>query len=285
MLLGLIALPSAAHSETRPLLFGSDKLLATGGVTTVEGAAGGGVVPWALIGGYGTDDQIGGNAFYTRIRSGAYHLDAYGAMVGLYDRVELSLARQRFDTQAVGTALGLGRGFAFTQTVAGAKVKLLGDAVLDQDRWLPQVALGVQYKHNNRGALLRAIGARDHQGVDVYAAATKLFLARSLLVTGTLRLSRANQIGILGFGGRDNDYRPQAEISAAYLLSRTLAIGAEYRMKRDNLAIVRESDWIDLFVAWFPSKHVSVTAAYARLGTVAIRRNQNAFYLSLQVGF
>lgn len=284
-LLGLIALPPAAHSETRPPLLGSSKLLATGGVTSLEGAAGGGLVPWAVIGGYGNRDQIGANAFYTRVQSGAYHLNAYGIMVGLFDRAELSLARQHFDTQAVGQALGPGRGFTFTQTVAGAKLRLFGDAVLEQDRALPQIALGVQYKHNNRSGVLRAIGARDHDGVDLYAAATKLFLGDQVLANATLRLTKANQLGILGFGGRSNGYKPQLEASIGYLLTRSLVIGAEYRMKPDNLAIVRESDWADLFIAWFPSKHVSLTAAYARLGTVAIRRNQNALYLSLQVGF
>lgn len=266
-------------------LFGASRLLATGGVTSLEGSAGGGIVPWAVIGGYGDRDQVGANAFYTRVQSGAYHLNAYGLMAGLYDRVELSLAQHRFDSEAVGASLGLGRGFTFTETVAGAKVRLAGDAVLEQDSLLPQIALGVQYKHNNRGAVLRAIGARDHQGVDLYLAATKLFLADRVLANGTLRLTRANQLGILGFGGRSNAYRPQMEASLGYLLTRSLVIGAEYRMKPDNLASVHESDWADLFVAWFPSKHVSLTAAYARLGTVAIRRNQNALYLSLQVGF
>ena len=279
-LLCLTATGAAADS-----LFGSSRLLATGGVTSLEGAAGGGIVPWAVIGGYGNRDQVGASAFYTRVQSGAYHVDAYGAMVGMFDRVELSLARQRFDTEAVGAALGLGRGYAFRQTIAGAKLRLAGDAVLEQDAWLPQIALGLQYKHNNRGAVLRAIGARGHQGVDLYVAATKLFLADRVLANGTLRLTRANQLGILGFGGKSNAYKPQIEASLGYLLTRSLVIGAEYRMKPDNLAIVRESDWADLFVAWFPSKHVSVTAAYARLGTVAIRRNQNALYLSLQVGF
>jgi hypothetical protein len=276
----LLALPAGAAD-----LFGSSRLLATGGVTSLEGTGGGGIVPWALIGGYGNRDQIGANAYYTRVQSGAYHLNAYGAMVGLFDRVELSLAQHRFDSEAVGGMLGLGRGFTFTETVAGAKVRLMGDAVLAQDTWLPQVALGVQYKHNNRGAVLRAIGARDDDGVDLYLAATKLFLADQILVNGTLRLTKANQLGILGFGGKSNGYKPQIEASVGYLLTRSLVIGAEYRMKPDNLAAVRESDWADLFVAWFPSKHVSLTAAYARLGTVAIRRNQNALYLSLQVGF
>ena len=33
------------------------KLLLTGGVSQLEGAAGGGITPWAVIGGYGTRDR------------------------------------------------------------------------------------------------------------------------------------------------------------------------------------------------------------------------------------
>ena len=35
------------------------KLLATGGVSQVEGAGGGGLVPWALISGYESRDAVG----------------------------------------------------------------------------------------------------------------------------------------------------------------------------------------------------------------------------------
>jgi len=63
------------------------RLLATGGVTQVEGAAGGGLVPWALIAGYGTRDEIGGTAFATYIDTGNFRLRTFGAAVGFYDRV------------------------------------------------------------------------------------------------------------------------------------------------------------------------------------------------------
>ena len=39
------------------------KLLLTAGVTQIEGAAGGGLTPWAVIGGYGENNQFGANAF------------------------------------------------------------------------------------------------------------------------------------------------------------------------------------------------------------------------------
>jgi hypothetical protein len=264
----------------------SGKLLLTGGVTQVEGSAGGGLTPWAVIGGYGTRDQIGANAFFTRVDVDDYRLDSYGALVGLYDRVELSVSRQAFDTQDVGAALGLGAGFTIKQDTYGIKVKLAGDAVLEQDRWLPQISIGAQYKRNQEGAVLASIGARDDHGVDYFLSATKLYLAQSLLLNGTVRMTKANQFGILGFGGdRRDSYRPQFEASAAYLLSRNLAIGVEYRTKPDNLNIAKEENAFDGFIAWAPAKQVSVTVAYVDLGNIVIRDNQRGVYASLQVGF
>lgn len=263
-----------------------NKLLLTGGVSQVEGSAGGGLTPWAVIGGYGTGDEIGGNAFVTHINLPDYQLNEVGAMVGLYNRVELSVAQQRFDTEQVGAALGIGEGFTFRQNIIGVKVRLFGDVVLDQDRWLPQVSVGLQHKKNNQDAVLRFVGARSDQGTDYYVSATKLFLSQSLLVNATVRMTKANQIGILGFGGdRNNRYKPEFEGSVAYLLSRHWAVGAEYRQKPNNLGIAKENDWYDAFVAWAPTKNVSLTLAYADLGNIVIKDRQRGFYASVQAGF
>lgn len=277
------ARPEDARYESRA---GSDKLLLTGGISQLEGAAGGGLTPWAIIGGYGTRDQIGANAFYTRVNVQDFHLNDSGVLIGLFNRVEVSLAQQSFNTEAVGAALGLGRGFTFTQDVLGVKVKVLGDAVLDQDSWVPQVAIGAQYKRNNQDAVLHAIGAKDASGTDFYISATKLYLGQSLLLNATLRATRANQLGLLGFGGDRNDsYRAELEGSAALLLSRNIAVGVEYRQKPDNLRIATEDDWYDAFIAWAPLKNVSLTLAYAHLGNIVIKDDQRGLYLSFQVGF
>jgi hypothetical protein len=276
---------NAANSEDKNFDT-SGKLLLTGGVTQLEGAAGGGLTPWAVIGGYGTDDEIGANAFYTRVNTGAYHLDDAGVMVGFYNRVELSFAQQRFNTEQVGGLLGLGEGFTFKQNVIGVKVRVAGDLVVDSDSLMPQISIGVQHKKNNQAGVLAFIGAKDDSGTDFYVAATKLFLADGLLINGTLRFTKANQIGILGFGGDKNDsYKPQLEISAAYLLSQKWAVGAEYRMKPNNLGIASEDNWFDAFVAYAPSKHVSFTVAYADLGNIVIKDNQRGVYASVQIGF
>ncbi|MHB1237069.1 MAG: DUF3034 family protein [Acidiferrobacteraceae bacterium] len=282
-LLGLASVHARADDAPPNI---SGKLLLTAGVSNIEGSAGGGLTPWALIGGYETNDQIGANAFYTRLSTQDYSLNDAGVLVGFYNRVEVSFAQQRFNTEAVGAALGLGQGFTFRQNVLGLKVRLFGNAILDQNSWLPQVAVGLQYKKNDQGAVLQAIGARSDHGTDYYISATKLYLAQSLLLNATLRLTKANQIGILGFGGPlSNSYHLEPEFSAAYLLTRKLAIGAEWRKKPNNLTIARESNWYDAFVAYTFNKNISLTLAYAELGNIVIKNDQHGPYASVQIGF
>jgi hypothetical protein len=263
----------------------SGKLFATGGVSSVEGAGGGGLAPWALITGYGTENQIGGSAFATIVNLDDYRLTSAGAAIGLYDRVELSFAQQQFDTRAIGAALGLGAGYKFKQDIFGVKVKLIGDAIYDQDRWLPQIAVGVQHKKSANSGVLTALGIPHDSGTDVYVNATKLFIDQRLLLNAGVRFTKANQIGILGFGGPLNDkVKPEFEGSVAFLLRRNLALGVEARTKRDNLGF-QEGTAYDAFIAWFPTKNASLTLAYVDLGTIVIPGKQRGVYASLQLSF
>jgi hypothetical protein len=267
------------------------KLLATGGVAQVEGAGGGGITPWALITGYGTRDSWGANAHYTYIKTQDYKLNSYGVAIGVSDRLELSFANQEFK----GSLAPLDQ-LNIKQDIFGLKLKVLGDAVYEQDSWVPQVAIGVMYKKNKGidglGALgvtnVTQLGAKDDSGYDYYVAATKLYLEQSLLLNVTLRATRANQMGLLGFGGDKNDAtKLKPEFSAAYLINRKLALGAEYRRKPRNLGVDDEKAYYDAFIAWFPTRNVSLTAAYANLGDITIfnPKKQKGLYLSLQAGF
>lgn len=279
---------ATAQSQALPDM---GKLLATGGVSQVEGAGGGGIAPWALITGYGTRDSWGANAHYTYVSTQDYKLDTYGVAIGLADRVELSVASQTFK----GSLAPL-NDLNIKQDILGVKVKLVGDAVYEQDHWLPQIAVGVMYKDNKGikglGALgvtnVTQLGAKDDKGYDYYVAATKILLEQSLLLNLTLRATQANQMGLLGFGGDQGDSRKiMPEVSAAYLINRHLAVGAEYRRKPHNLGVDPEKAYYDAFVAWFPTKHVSVTAAYANLGKITVfnPKTQRGLYLSVQTGF
>jgi hypothetical protein len=103
------------------------------------------------------------------------------------------------------------------------------------------------------------------------------------LVSATIRATRANQFGILGFGGDRSDGRSlQGEGSVAMFLSDSVVLGAEYRQKPDKLSAFREQDAWDGFLAWFPCKNFSATAAYVDLGNIAAHSNQRGWYLSIQ---
>ena len=291
------SLAASLHAQEAPKLgWGNGKLLLTGGVSSIDGAAGGGLTPWAVTASYATDHQVGATAHLTRVKTQDYSMNAYGAAIGVADRVEFSIARQDFDTGATGTALGL-PGLHLKQDILGAKLRVAGDAVVDSDSLMPQVAIGVEHKKTHAGDLeptLTALGAST-SGTDLYLSATKLFLAQGILVNGTLRATKANQNGLLGFGGSSHGgYSLQPEISIAWLARKNVAIGAEYRGKPDNLnpsllgAGLKEDDWSDVFVAWAPSKSLSLTLAYVDLGRIVpavATRRQTGTYLSAQVAF
>lgn len=268
------------------------KLPLTAGFNDVDGAGGGGLVPWALITGYGTADSWGANAHYTAVQLRDFRLRSYGVAVGALDRFEASVTTDQFG--AIGTALN---GLGVEQHIYGMKVRLTGDAVYDQDSWAPQTAIGFEYKRNTgisdtTGLVSpRQLGAASDSGSDWYLSATKVYLSQSLLLNMTLRYTNANEFGLLGFGGdlkRGRSVEPEATV--AYILSRTVAVGAEYRGKPHNLTIDDEQNAYDAFVAWTASRNISLVAAYVRLGSILApvtgqSRDQDGAYLSLQVGF
>ncbi len=280
------------------------KLLLTGGVSSVDGAAGGGLTPWATIGTYATDQATGFSAHATRVTTNDYGLNTYGLTLGSQNRWEVSLARQSFDTGITGPGLGI-PGLQLTQDILGTKWRVAGDAVLDSDHWQPQIAVGAEFKSLQSSGLdgtLSVLGAKKN-GTDLYVSATKLFLAQGILVNGTLRATNANQNGLLGFGGtlggsRDQ-YQLMPELSVVWLANRNLAFGMEYRRMPNNLQDpgaaaglgdgLRAQDWKDVFVAWAPNKTISLTLAYVDLGVIVPattgNRTQTGAYLSAQVGF
>ena len=285
-----------AHAQN---LFGGDegKLPLTAGFSDLEGTGGGGLVPLALISGYGSSDSWGANAHFTSISLRDFQLRAYGVATGLFDRIELGYTHQQFDV--TGTPLD---GLGVNQDVFGLKVKLAGDAVYGQNSWLPQLAVGVEYHHNDGIKHSAAVGlsglvsptqlgAISESAADYYLAATKVFLAESLLMNVVLRGTKANQFGLLGFGGeRRRSYSLEPEGTVAYLLTRKLALGAEFRGGPHNLSVDDQTNAWDIFAGWTATKNISLVAAYLNVGSILapvtrVTRRQDGPYLSVQVGF
>ncbi|NVZ49527.1 DUF3034 family protein [Pseudomonas sp. B6002] len=276
--LGALALQTAWADNGR--------LIATGGASSIEGAAGGGITPWAVLTGYGEKNEWGATAFATTVNLPDYRLDVAGLALAYDNRVEVSFARQRFDLGTLVHALNLPEDH-LGQDVLGLKVRLFGDVIYDE---LPQVSLGLEYKHQTNFDIPSLVGAKRDSDVEGYLAASRLFMGAAfgynVLVNGSLRYSRANETGLLGFGGDRRDSRSLLkEGSVALLFNPRWALGVEYRQKPDNLSFAGESDWADVFVGYFPNKHVSFVLAYARLGEIATLDNQNGTYLSVQGSF
>ena len=93
---GLIASAPGAHAQgtatpaeakvapgaPRPSNPRTGKLLLTGGVSSVEGAAGGGITPWAVIGTHSTGSGMGASGYGSYIKTRNYAMNGYGAAVG-----------------------------------------------------------------------------------------------------------------------------------------------------------------------------------------------------------
>lgn len=283
--LGGAALAAATMAQA------GDRVLGTWGVSQVEGAAGGGLTPWAVIAGQGSSNQIGASAFVTRLMTqGNYELQVVGAAVGIHDQVEFNMSRWSLKLSDVVP------GRSLDMSAVGVKLKVAGDVLYDQDRWMPQVALGVQYKNADTSDLVKALGASATSDIEVYATATKLWLGaawgRNLIAAGAVRLTKANQFGLLGFGAPGKDARRlQLEGSLGIMLRDDLVLGAEYRMKPNNLAhdaapidLTEEDAW-DVFVAWFPHRTGSLTLAWVNLGNIAGKKDQAGVYVSGQLSF
>lgn len=251
----------------------SGKILATPGVFQVEGAAGGGLVPWAQLAGYASDEEFALSGFCSRAQVDDYRLNVCGAQANFFDHVEISLARQNFLVDALDAEI--------EQDIVGFKTRLYGDIIYTA--W-PQVSLGVQHKKLADPAIAYLLGAERDSGTDIYLAASKLHLGAvvgyNFFWNVTARSTNANQLGILGFGGPRDNRTLNIELSSAIFINPHWALGFEYRQKPDNL-VVREDDWRDLFVAWFPNKSVSLTAAWLDLGHVAGQSDQHGWYFSL----
>lgn len=251
------------------------KLLGTAGLNQIEGSGGGGIVPWATLAGYDSQEQISVNTFTTQVHIDDYRLNVLGVSASFYDRIEVSLAQHRFDLRILGGQI--------KQNIYGLKYRIFGDVVYST--W-PQVSVGLQHKKLDDGIISSALGAANSSsGTDVYIAATKIHLG-ALFGFNTVwnvaaRATKSNQLGLLGFGGvKNNNYQIMVEASTTVFFSRHLAIGIEYRQKPDNLGL-GEDDWLDVFISYIPNKNLSFTLAWAELGNIASAKKQNGLYLSL----
>ena len=163
------------------------KVIGTGGATTIEGSAGGGIVPWAVINGYASSGQWSVTGFGNQVGVDDFSLRTIGAGFSYGNQLEVSLTQQTFALDTIGGDL--------KQTIVGVKYHVAGELLYTE---MPQISVGAQWKKHQNFELPQAVGALDDQGIDWYVAASKVWLdafaGRNLLLNATVRAKNQNQL-------------------------------------------------------------------------------------------
>ena len=264
--------------------------------TNIEGSAGGGLVPMALM------HPQGPLVSFTNLTTQDFGIQSIAIGGTIADRAEVSLGHLR-TTLPASYAGFYGTDNRITVNTLGLKVK-----VLDMSDSAPQVAIGLQHKSSS-GALLNTLKAAGAisgtSGTDAYVAATKVVTmgGKGVVLNGVLRATKANQMGILGFGGGTaaggkTSYSVKPEVSAGVFLADNVILGGEYRAKPNNISSaaaglgIEEEGAYSLFMAYIPNKNMAITVAYVNLGQVGASQaavagtaKQDGMYLQLQANF
>lgn len=262
--------------------------------TTIEGSAGAGLLPMALM------HPQGPQVAYTHLNTQDFRIRSVAVGGTISDRVELSFGRLMVKVPGTYDGLDGGDNDIDVNTL-GAKVK-----VLDMSDTMPQVDIGLQHKISSGNLLdtLKTAGYISRKsGTDLYVVATKVVgVGNGLVLNGVLRATKANQMGILGFGGGTqpggkSGYSVVPEVSVAYFLTSSLIIGAEYRDKPNKISNavygIKEEGAYDAFLTYLVNKNMAASVAYVNLGQVGATpaalgsgsSDQSGLYVSVQASF
>ncbi len=261
-------------------------------ITNVDGQAGGGLVPWALL-------SSGPTVAMTHLGTQNLGIDSVAINTSFANRVEISYARNMLDV--MGTALGGANNHANVDNY-GIKVKLN-----DMGDMMPQFAVGIVNKRASGGLVDNVVATPtsgiNTSGTDVYGAASKIVSigGKTVLLNGVLRASKANQLGFLGFSGGNTagaktGYSIKPEVSAEICAAENVIFGVEYRAQPSNGAngtangaVLYQNAAYDFHVVYVANKNFTLTAAYTNLGQVAPAltgtNKQNGMLVQAQVNF
>ena len=258
-------------------------------ITNIDGQAGGGLVPWALL-------SSGPTVAITHLGTSNLDINSVAVNTSFANMVEVSYARNMLNVAS--PALSAANSTTDNVDNLGLKVKLN-----DMSDSMPQFALGLVYK-NASGNLANYLNTNlgiNKSSTDVYAAASKIVNigGKNVLLNGVLRATKADQMGLLGFGGgttagAKTSYSIVPELSAEIFVADNVILGAEYRAQPSNGVagtdgVLHQNAAYDLNIVYVASKNFTLTAAYANLGQVAPgvtnTGKQNGMLLQGQVNF
>ncbi|NIO13773.1 MAG: DUF3034 family protein, partial [Gemmatimonadales bacterium] len=197
------------------------------------------------------------------------------------NRLELGYALNRFD---VGNLLGSHPEQLYMHHF-NVRCNLIQEGQWDKE-WMPAITAGAHYKvnddiddiNNSLADALDSIGYNDNDGVDFTLTASRTLgmFPRPVIATAGLRASKASQLGLAGFG---DDYLVSFEGSVLTLLTDRLAVGAEYRQKREALGeiggvVESEDSWWDVHAAYILSPKAVVYGTVGSAGAVLDHKDE-----------
>ncbi len=270
---------------------------------TIDGVGGVVITPIAYLVNPGPEKQVFGlpsisGAF---VGAGKKDIESFVITETLWRRVELGYSASRFGLGSLPTDVQKATGIDIGRTDVwlhnfNARVLALPENSFNFPT--PALTIGTQVKYNDGitqidhalGGALSGIGLRHDLGADFVATATKSFpkvIGRPLILSASLRVSAADQLGYVGFS---NSYRPSVEGNAVYLITDRIALAGEYRQKRDPYGqignLVRhETDWWTLGVAYVLNNHSTVTVGYGHFGNVLNTAENTGFAVSAKYEF
>ena len=262
-------------------------------VTDVDGQNGGGLVPWALL-------SAAPTVAISHLGTQNLGIDGVAINTSFADRIEVSYAHNTLGITGVGAGSGAA-GVTDAVDNFGLKVKLnnMGDV-------MPQFAIGVVNKQLSGGLSNTLSGPGlgiATSSTDIYGAASKIVNVggKNVLLNGVLRATKANQMGLLGFGGgttagAKTGYSIEPEASVEVFAADNVVVGAEFRAQPSNGVtgttsggVLHQNNAYDLHIAYIANKNLTWTAGYVSLGQVDPVQlgsyNQHGMFLQAQASF
>jgi len=280
---------------------------------TIEGVGGALAVPMGYLVNRGPEGTVIGKpaASMTYLQLSNKSLAVFAVTETLFRRVELGYALARFCLgnfshevkKASGGTLRIRRQEVNLHNF-NARVLLVEENTKFLGVPLPSIVAGVQVKVNggirgiddsletpNGGHVLSNLGLEHANGVDYVLTMSKtfptLFFGRPLILTAGLRNSKAAGFGYLGFG---HECHTTFECDVATLLTDWLAVGYEYRQRKDpyhNMAPLHlgEESLHAIRAAIIVSPNFTIAGGWAYLGPVGNTDVDCAWGLQLKYEF
>lgn len=272
---------------------------------TIDGIGGGLITPTAYLVNPGPAEKaLGAPAVSLRFwRFGDKDIETLAVSETFFGRIELSYAASRFglgsfrDAVRKTTGRDIVRNEAYLHTIS-LRGLLLEENAFDL-AFLPAVTAGVQFKYNDSiqtidrrsGRLLHSAGLEKSNGIDWTITTSKTFrdplLGKPLSISAGLRVSKAAQIGLLGFG---NQCKMSLETNIRYQPTDWLIVGYELRDKVGPYAtgpgtLGSEGPWQAISASVLLEEHLILTGAWTMMGDVANGPADCGWTIGLQYNF